>query len=73
MHFHSNRLHSELWLLLGIRQGLRVGTNASTTVTKEALRWGFWHFGDFSRAYKDCFGELPLDTLRRPPVAGEST
>lgn len=56
-----------------VRQGLRVGTNASTTVTKEALRWGFWHFGDFSRAYKDCFGELPSDTLRRPPVAGEST
>lgn len=56
-----------------VRQGLRVGTNASTTVTKEALRWGFWHFGDFSRAYKDCFGELPSDTLRWPPDAGEST
>jgi len=49
-----------------------VGTNASTTVTKESLRWGFWHFGDFSRAYKDCFGELPSNTLRRPPDAGES-
>jgi AraC-like DNA-binding protein len=34
-------------------------------VTTEALRWGFWHFGDFSRAYKSCFGELPSDTLRR--------
>jgi hypothetical protein len=38
-------------------------------VTAEALRWGFWHFGDFSRAYKDCFGELPSDTLRRKPPA----
>ena len=25
--------------------------------------------GEFSRAYKDCFGELPSDTLRRPPVS----
>jgi AraC family transcriptional regulator, ethanolamine operon transcriptional activator len=55
-----------------VRQALRAATPASTTVTKEALRWGFWHFGDFSRAYKDCFGELPSDTLRRPPDAGES-
>jgi AraC family ethanolamine operon transcriptional activator len=33
-----------------VRQTLREATHASTTVTKEALRWGFWHFGDFSRA-----------------------
>ncbi|MHB0958323.1 MAG: helix-turn-helix domain-containing protein [Pirellulaceae bacterium] len=48
-----------------VRQSLRVATHGSTTVTAEALRWGFWHFGDFSRAYKSCFGELPSDTLRR--------
>lgn len=54
-----------------VRQTLRTATHASTTVTKEALRWGFWHFGDFSRAYKDCFGELPSDTLRRSPDAEE--
>ena len=46
-----------------VRHALRTATQASTTVTTEALRWGFWHFGDFSRAYKDCFGELPSDTL----------
>ena len=34
----------------------------------EALNWGFWHFGEFSRAYKDCFGELPSETLRRKRV-----
>jgi AraC family transcriptional regulator, ethanolamine operon transcriptional activator len=56
-----------------VRQALRLATHASTTVTKEALQWGFWHFGDFSRAYKACFGELPSDTLRRPHDAGNSS
>jgi AraC-like DNA-binding protein len=50
-----------------VRKGLLAGTHATTTVTAEALKWGFWHFGEFSRAYKGCFGELPSDTLRRPP------
>lgn len=53
-----------------VRQALRAATHGTTTVTAEALRWGFWHFGDFSRAYKDCFGELPSNTLRRPCDAG---
>jgi AraC-like DNA-binding protein len=52
-----------------VRQALRAATQRSTTVTAEALRWGFWHFGYFSRAYKGCFGELPSDTLRRKPHA----
>lgn len=50
-----------------VRQALRAATHATTTVTAEALKWGFWHFGDFSRAYKKCFGELPSDTLRHDP------
>jgi AraC family ethanolamine operon transcriptional activator len=50
-----------------VRQALLAATQGSTTVSAEALNWGFWHFGDFSRAYKDCFGELPSDTLRRKP------
>jgi AraC-like DNA-binding protein len=49
-----------------VRQALLAGTQGSTTVSAEALNWGFWHFGEFSRAYKECFGELPSDTLRRP-------
>jgi AraC-like DNA-binding protein len=48
-----------------VRQALLAGTHGSTTVSAEALNWGFWHFGEFSRAYKECFGELPSDTLRR--------
>jgi len=48
-----------------VRQALLAGSQGSTTVSAEALNWGFWHFGEFSRAYKECFGELPSDTLRR--------
>ena len=50
-----------------VRQALLAATRGSTTVSVEALNWGFWHFGEFSRAYKDCFGELPSDTLRSKP------
>ena len=46
------------------KDAARPGT---TTVAVEALNWGFWHFGEFSRAYKNCFGELPSQTLRRKP------
>ena len=47
-----------------VRQALLAGSQGSTTVSAEALNWGFWHFGEFSRAYKECFRELPSDTLR---------
>jgi AraC-like DNA-binding protein len=50
-----------------VRQALLAAAPESTTVSIEALNWGFWHFGEFSRAYKECFGELPSDTLRRMP------
>jgi transcriptional regulator GlxA family with amidase domain len=48
-----------------VRQALLAASPGSTTVTIEALNWGFWHFGEFSRAYKECFGERPSETLRR--------
>ena len=51
-----------------VRESLLEATHGSTTVSVEALKWGFWHFGEFSRAYKDCFGELPSDTLRKTPA-----
>jgi AraC-like DNA-binding protein len=53
------------------RQALLAGSHRSTTVSAVALDWGFWHFGEFSRAYKSCFGELPSDTLRRKQPAAE--
>jgi AraC-like DNA-binding protein len=46
-----------------VRQALLASPPGSTTVSAEALRWGFWHFGEFSRAYRECFGELPSETL----------
>jgi AraC-like DNA-binding protein len=48
-----------------VRQALLAAPRGSTTISAEALKWGFWHFGEFSRAYKGCFGELPSDTVRR--------
>jgi AraC family transcriptional regulator, ethanolamine operon transcriptional activator len=51
-----------------VRQALLAGASESTTVSTEALKWGFWHFGEFSRVYKACFGEAPSDTLRRRRV-----
>jgi AraC family ethanolamine operon transcriptional activator len=48
-----------------VRETLLQGASTPTTVTNEALRWGFWHFGEFAKAYKACFQELPSDTLRR--------
>jgi AraC-like DNA-binding protein len=50
-----------------VRQALLAASHATSTVSAEALKWGFWHFGEFSRAYKACFGEQPSDTLRRAP------
>jgi len=55
-----------------VRQALLAASPGSTTVSVEALNGGFWHFGDFSRAYRDCFGELPSETLRRAATAWRS-
>jgi AraC-like DNA-binding protein len=36
-----------------------------TSVSREAARWGFLHFGRFSSEYRALYGELPSETLRR--------
>ena len=38
---------------------------SSDSVTEIAARFGFMHFGRFSRDYRCCFGELPSVTHRR--------
>jgi AraC family ethanolamine operon transcriptional activator len=53
-----------------VRQALLAARRGTTTVSAVALDWGFWHLGEFSRAYKKCFGEHPSDTLRRKPDPG---
>ena len=59
-YLHRLRLHRA-------RDELRNAKSESTTVTNVAMNWGFWHFGDFSRAYKNCFDETPSSTLRQNP------
>ncbi|MGT2509152.1 helix-turn-helix transcriptional regulator [Cupriavidus basilensis] len=39
--------------------------DAASTVSAVATRWGFRHYSRFSRAFRDAFGELPSETLRR--------
>jgi len=68
--FHDIMGMSPLTYLLRLRlhrarDELRTAASGSTTVTDVAMNWGFWHFGEFSRAYKNCFGEVPSRTLRQ--------
>lgn len=39
--------------------------NARVTITDTALRFGFAHLGEFSKAYRQQFGETPSVTLSR--------
>ncbi|MCB1667512.1 MAG: AraC family transcriptional regulator [Porticoccaceae bacterium] len=54
----SLRLHK-------IRNELISGDPNSTRVTDLALSFGFSHLGRFSKQYRDVFGELPSETLRK--------
>lgn len=59
-YLHRLRLHRA-------RDELRKANRGATTITEVAMNWGFWHFGEFSRAYKNCFGEVPSATLKQSP------
>ncbi|RXH14695.1 helix-turn-helix domain-containing protein [Bradyrhizobium guangzhouense] len=52
------RVH-RLWL---VRRRLLAGAESVKAV---ALAFGFWHLSDFSRGYRDQFGETPSQTLER--------
>ena len=47
-----------------VRRGLLQPLD-ETSVSSVASRWGFLHFGRFSGEYRQAFGELPSETLRR--------
>lgn len=57
-YLHTRRLEQA-------RAELLATHTSGNTVAQIAHRWGFAHLGRFSQAYRQRFGELPSDTLRR--------
>ncbi len=51
--------------LHGVRRALKSADSRTSKVTDIALDWGFWHMGQFSRDYRNMFGESPSNVLRR--------
>ncbi len=48
-----------------VRRELKQNADQSVGVYDVAVKWGFWHFSQFSLDYKRHFTELPSETLRR--------
>jgi AraC-like DNA-binding protein len=53
--------------LRGIHEELKTATPGTTTVETVAYSWGMLHLGRFAAAYRRTFGEVPSQTLKRPP------
>lgn len=51
--------------LTKIRDELKAQKMEKGLVEKTARRFGFQHMGQFSKAYKEFFGELPSETLKK--------
>jgi AraC family ethanolamine operon transcriptional activator len=51
--------------LNGVRRTLKTCDPNQATVSAIATHWGFWSMGHFSRDYKQLFGELPSETLKK--------
>lgn len=47
-----------------VRRMLKAADPLTSTVSAIACQAGFWHFSDFSQAYRELFDELPSETLR---------
>lgn len=54
--------------LNGARQAL-LHPDKGLQVKHVVAKWGFWHLSRFSAEYRDLFGELPSETLRRTSAA----
>ena len=59
--------------LVAVRRALKRHWPNETTITEAAYDHGFWHLSRFSQAYKQCFGEMPSQTLMQPPVLAASS
>lgn len=52
--------------LTKVKDELKMSNMKKGLVEKTARKFGFNHMGLFAKAYKDFFGELPKETLRKP-------
>ena len=53
--------------LFGVHRSLWHSRPSEARVTDIANDWGFWHMGQFAADYRQLFGELPSQTLKRHP------
>jgi len=60
--------------LNGVHRDLLRGDDR-TTVSGVAARWNFWHMGELAARYRQLFGELPSETLKRArgQLSGQAT
>ena len=61
----SPKEHLRMLRLHEVRKRLRHAMPGSTTVSEEALKFGFLHMSVFAQHYKNHFGESPSVTLAR--------
>jgi AraC-like DNA-binding protein len=66
-YFRESRGYSPMAFVKQIRleraRAMLLAADATTSVTGVALACGFYSLGHFARDYRDCFGELPSETL----------
>ncbi len=55
--------------LAAVRSELSRASPDKAQVSDILAEFGFWHFGQFARDYRQAFGERPSDTLKRHRVA----
>lgn len=61
----SPMAYLKLLRLQGVYRTLKAAESSHRTVTDIAAQFGFCHFGYFARDYRQVFGELPSETLKR--------